>query len=71
MAQIRIFEAAIISVMMVLCLLSIAVRAQDGIYSLVPAPAPAPDVGAGFSLNGSTGFICFSVLLSFIGLLLQ
>ncbi|GFQ05583.1 hypothetical protein PHJA_002702400 [Phtheirospermum japonicum] len=71
MAQMRIIEVVNFSVLVVLCLLSVAVRAQDGIYSPELAPAPAPDVGAGFSMSASTGFICFSVLLSFIALLLH
>ncbi|KAL3647595.1 hypothetical protein CASFOL_008563 [Castilleja foliolosa] len=71
MAQMRIFEAAIFSVLVVLCLLLAAVKAQDEIYSPeVLVPAPAPVVGAGFSMSSSIDFTCFSVLLA-IGFLLH
>ncbi|KAL6564677.1 hypothetical protein OROMI_016127 [Orobanche minor] len=73
MAHMRFFNAAVFSVLVVLCLLSVSARGQDGEFGNSPsqAPAPAPDAGAGFSTSSSCAFICFSVLMSFVGLLLH
>ncbi|KAK4419537.1 Chromatin structure-remodeling complex protein SYD [Sesamum alatum] len=69
MAQMGISKAAFFTVFAVLCLLSTAVQARDSSFS--PAPAPGPDAGAGFAVLSSSAFVCFSLLLSLVGIFLQ
>ncbi|KAL6527784.1 hypothetical protein OROMI_029595 [Orobanche minor] len=68
MAQTRFYRAAFFTIPLVLCVISAAVAAQD---SNPPAPAPGPVDGAGFTTGCPSAIICFSILLSFVGLLLH
>ncbi|CAA3000946.1 Hypothetical predicted protein [Olea europaea subsp. europaea] len=62
---------AAVTIFVVLCLAAFHVRARDADFAPALAPAPGLDTGAGLSLGVSGTFICSSLLLSVIGILVQ
>ncbi|WJX69649.1 hypothetical protein P8452_53864 [Trifolium repens] len=62
-------KAILLMVFLVGLLLATEARTQDSEFAqAVPAPAPSPDIGAGFLVTYSGSFVCYSLLFSLVSL---